>query len=225
VKNLLKQAAKASLLNPVLHALFRNRMMRYPPFGEDLNGRIFGNYDYYRYATLGLAARRVSSDGIPGAFAEVGVFKGEMSRFLAPFCGDRSFYLFDTFAGFPEEHLEGRGQDTRFRDTNEEKVRGYFKDKPNVKVVKGMVPATLEAARDERFAFVLLDLDLYPPTIESLKFFYPRMNKGGYLILHDFNNPESGEAIRRSLKEFLADKPELPIEIGDVWGSVLFRKI
>lgn len=225
MKKLLKQAAKGIVLNPILRTLFRNRMMRYPPFGEELNARIFGNYDYYRYATLGLAARRVGSDGIPGSFAEVGVFKGEMSRFLAPFCGERNFWLFDTFAGFPEEHLEGRGKDTRFRDTNEETVRGYFKDRPNVKIVKGMVPGTLEAAKEERFAFVLLDLDLYPPTIESLRFFYPRMNKGGYLVLHDFNNPESGEAIRRSLKEFLADKPELPVEIGDVWGSVLFRKL
>jgi O-methyltransferase len=225
VKTFLKNAAKGAVLHPILKSLFRNRMMRYPTFGQDLNARIFGSYDYYRFATLGLAAQRVKDEAIPGAFAEVGVFKGEMSRFLAPFCGSRNFYLFDTFAGFPEEHLEGRGKDTRFRDTDEETVRGYFQAMPNVKVMKGMVPGTLEGAKDEKFAFVLLDLDLFPPTIESLKFFYPRMSKGGYLILHDFNNPESDQAIRRALKEFLADKPELPVEIGDVWGSVLFRKI
>lgn len=224
MKTILKNVVKGCLLNPVLKAFYSNRLMQFPTFGRDLNRRIFSNYDYYRYATLGLAAQRVNTETIPGSFAEVGVFKGEMSRFLAPFCKGRSFYLFDTFAGFPEEHLEGRGEDKRFRDTSEERVRSYFKDSPNVKIVKGMVPGTLDAAKDERFAFVLLDLDLHPPTVDSLKFFYPRLNKGGYLVLHDFNNPESEHAIQRAVKEFFADKPEQPIEIGDVWGTVMLRK-
>lgn len=222
---ILKNAVKTYGLNLILRALFSNRMMRFPSFAADLNRRIFSNYDYYRYATLGLAAQRVSSEKIPGSFAEVGVFKGEMSRFLAPFCEGRNFFLFDTFDGFPEEHLEGRGEDTRFRDTSEATVRSYFRNSPNVKVVKGMVPGTLEIAKADTFAFVLLDLDLHPPTLDSLKFFYPRLSKGGYLILHDFNNPESGHAIQRAVKEFFADKPEQPIEIGDVWGSLLVRKI
>ena len=222
---ILKHAVKTLCLDPIRRALFSNRRMRFPTFGADLNRRILANSDYYRYATLGLAAQRVATEGIPGAFAEVGVFKGEMSRFLAPFCGSRNFYLFDTFAGFPEEHLEGRGKDTRFRDTNEETVRGYFRDRPNVKLIKGMVPGTLEVAQAETFAFVLLDLDLYPPTLESLKFFYPRLSQGAYLILHDFNNPESAHAIQRAVGEFFAGKPEQSIEIGDVWGSLMVRKV
>lgn len=225
MKNQLKKALKGSILHPALNLLFQNRKMRFPTFDQEINKRIFLNYDYYRYATLGLAATTVNKENIPGAFAEIGVYKGEMSRFLAPFCEGRKFYLLDTFGGFPEEHLEGRGKDERFRDTNEAVVRGYFKDKPNVKVVKGMVPGTLSRIQDEKFAFVLLDLDLYPPTVGSLEFFYPRMSRGGYIVLHDYNNPESDQAVKRALDEFLKGKPELPVEIGDAWGSVIFRKI
>lgn len=225
MNDLLKAAAKKVVLDPCLRLLYGNRMMRYPTFGQPLNRRIFPNYDYHRYATLGLAAQRVKDDAIPGAFAEVGVFKGEMSRFLARFCGERNFYLFDTFSGFPEEHLEGRRDDTRFRNSGEAGIRAHFKDRPNVKIVKGLVPDTLQAAADERFAFVLLDLDLYSPTLDSLRFFYPRLERGAYLVLHDFNSPESERAISRAVKAFFADKPELPIEIGDAWGSILFRKL
>lgn len=223
--SLLKTAIKKVVLDPCFRLLYGNRIMRYPTYGQSVNRRILTHYDYHRFATLGLAAQRVKDDAIPGSFAEVGVFRGEMSRFLAPFCGNRNFFLFDTFSGFPEEHLEGRGDDSRFRNTNEDRVRAYFKDRPNVKIIKGLVPDTLQAARDERFAFVLLDLDLYSPTLDSLRFFYPRLEKGGYLILHDFNSPESDHAIQRAVKEFFADKAELPIEIGDAWGSILFRKI
>lgn len=225
MKNQLKKIVKGTLIHPALKVLFQNRKMRFPTFDEGINSRIFLNYDYYRYATLGLAATRVMKENIPGAFAEVGVYKGEMSRFLAQFCATRNYYLLDTFAGFPEEHLEGRGEDNRFKDTNEATVRGYFKDNPKVKVIKGMVPGTLSQIKDETFAFVLLDLDLYPPTVDSLEFFYPRMSRGGYMVMHDYNNPESDQAVKRALDGFLKGKPELPIEIGDAWGSVIVRKI
>ena len=48
---------------------------------------------------------------------------------------------------------------------------------------------------------------------------------GAYFFMHDFNNPESNHAISRAAQEFLADKPERLVEIPDVWGSALFRKL
>ena len=43
--------------------------------------------------------------------------------------------------------------------------------------------------------------------------------------MHDFNSPESNRAISHAALEFLADKPELVIEIPDQAGSAVFRKI
>ena len=45
-------------------------------------------------------------------------------------------------------------------------------------VRQGYVPETLNGLEDERFAFVLLDLDLYKPTLASLEFFYGRIHPG-----------------------------------------------
>jgi O-methyltransferase len=72
---------------------------------------------------------------------------------------------------------------------------------------------------------VLLDLDLFDPTRAILEFFYPRLSRGGYLIVHDYNNEESDWACKRVLDSFLADKPERLVELGDVWGSALIRRI
>jgi hypothetical protein len=42
--------------------------------------------------------------------------------------------------------------------------------------------------------------------------------------MHDYNNPESQWACKRAFDEFLADKPERLVELGDVWGSALIRR-
>jgi O-methyltransferase len=89
---------------------------------------------------------------------------------------------------------------------------------------EGYVPDTFAGLEDERFAWVLLDLDLHEPTVASLEFFYPRLSPGGYLIVHDYNSPESSWACKRALDGFLADKAERVVDIGDVWGSAFVRK-
>jgi O-methyltransferase len=58
-------------------------------------------------------------------------------------------------------------------------------------VRKGYFPETLlEPDREESFAFVSIDTDLYKPMYDGLEFFYPRLSKGGYIFLHDFNNSD-----------------------------------
>lgn len=57
---------------------------------------------------------------------------------------------------------------------------------------------------DDTFALVSLDADLFKPMYEGLKFFYPRMENGGYIILHDYNNKQykgTKEAVRMYCKE------------------------
>jgi O-methyltransferase len=71
----------------------------------------------------------------------------------------------------------------------------------------------------------MLDVDLYQPALDVFTFFYSRMSRGGYIFMHDYNSPESDRAIFRAAHEFLADKPEMLIEMPDYSGSALFRKI
>ena len=98
--------------------------MEFPSFDPTIQRTALATGDYTRYASLALAIRRLDEEEIPGAFAEVGVYRGATSRFLLQCAPERRLYLFDTFEGFPlrDREPQNRG-DSRFRDTSEEAVR------------------------------------------------------------------------------------------------------
>lgn len=205
--------------------LLRGRAMLFPTFDEELHRTILSYSDYFRYATLGLAVQTILSEEIPGSFAEVGVYRGNMAKFLHRLAPHRTYYLFDTFEGFPEQDLEPEQRgDGRFTNTSVDLVLRTIGDTHNVVVKAGYVPETFAGLESERFAFALLDVDLYAPTARSLEFLYPRMAAGGYVILHDYNSPESNRAVKRAADEFMRDKPEKLIELADASGTALFRK-
>jgi len=200
------------------------RPMQHPPYPPHVQKRIRQYHDEVRYSTLALAVQRILDDSIPGAFAEVGVYQGVTSHFLHTQAPDRDLYLFDTFEGFPKQDLEV-DRDERFTDTSMETVAAFLGPSPSIKFRKGYFPETAVGLENEKFSLVMLDVDLYRTSIEVLNFFYPRMTRGGYVFLHDFNSTESDRAISRALYKFMMDKPELIFEIPDFHGSALFRKI
>ena len=59
-----------------------------------------------RAAALELIAREIYRYNIEGSTAELGVFKGEFSRFINHYFPDRKLYLFDTFEGFDSRDVE-----------------------------------------------------------------------------------------------------------------------
>ena len=213
-------AVRGRLLRP----LVRFREMRFPTFAPAIHESIATSDDYFRYATLGLALERLRTERIAGALAEVGVWRGETSAFLHRVAPERRLYLFDTFKGFSDKDLPAGTADSRFRDTSAEAVRRRVGPSQNVVLVPGHVPGTLERVAGERFAMVLLDLDLYEPTRASLEFFYPLLEPGAYLVMHDYNNSESDWACKRAFDAFLEGRRERIVELGDVWGSALIRK-
>jgi O-methyltransferase len=196
--------------------------MRYPTFGAEPAAVIALDGDYFRVATMALALQRVHVEGIPGAVAEVGVWRGDRSILLQRVLPDRTLHLFDTFAGFPDIDPNLPGAD-RFQDTSDVFVRSRLPAGADVQLHPGRVPDTLASVEESQFAFVLLDLDLYEPTCASLAFFYERLSAGAYVFVHDYNNPESDWGCHRALDEFLFDKPEQPIELADEWGTAMFR--
>ena len=201
-------------------------LMRFPTFDTSFHQLISREGDYFRFATIGLAIQRILQENVMGKFAEVGVYQGKTSSFIHKLAPERSYYLFDTFEGFPTKDFEpGVSEDKRFSDTNVEIVLRNIGDQRNIIIRQGYVPDTFQGLQQESFAFVLLDLDLYNPTICSLQFFYPRLVKGGYLMIHDYNSPESNWACSRAVNEFMSGKAESLVEIADEWGTVLFRKL
>jgi O-methyltransferase len=219
LKSALRVAARK--LATLTHA---HQPMMFPTYSTDVCQRINQYHDDVRYSTLALAVQRLESEHILGAFAEVGVYRGLTSFFIHKQAPERHLYLFDTFEGFPKEDLEV-DQDRRFRETSLDFVANFLGKNRNIEFRKGYFPKTAIGLEDERFALVMLDVDLYRPARETLLFFYPRMVRGGYFFLHDFNSEESDHAIERAATQFMIDKPELILEIPDVCGSVFFRKI
>jgi hypothetical protein len=199
--------------------------MRHPTFADEHHRAVIAEVDYFRYGTMGLAVQRVIDDDVGGALAEVGVWRGEVSRFLHDLAPERAIYLFDTFEGFPLPDLDpDRPPDPRFRDTSAAAVARHVGADPNVRIRQGRVPETFAGLEQERFAFVLIDLDLFSPTLASLRFFYPRLSPAGYIVVHDYNNPESDWGCKRALDTFTAEIPERPVELADIWGSAMLRK-
>src|ERR1700687_5916809 len=84
--------------------------MDFPTYSRKIKRMIRWSNDPVRYATMALALERIRSESIPGAIAELGVHRGQTSRFLRAQMPERILYLFDTFDGFADR------TDKRFRN-------------------------------------------------------------------------------------------------------------
>jgi len=145
------------------------------------------------------------ANAINGSFAQVGIYKGGSAKLISASKNPKkSFYLFDTFEGLPKHdskidiYTEGK-----FADTSLEEVKELFKNDYNVQIHKGLFPTTgVNIPKDEKFAFVYLDVDLYKSNLEALEFFYSRMSTGGVIVFDDygFNNCPG---IEKSVYHFL----------------------
>jgi O-methyltransferase len=196
--------------------------MKFPPDGLPFHEVATYDLDAVRYTSLALAINRLLREGVPGSFAEVGVFRGRTSRVIHRLAPRRMLYLFDTFEGFPDRDLDRA--DPRFRETSVSQLERTIGDLENVVIRKGYFPETAAGLEGETFAFVMLDLDLYKPMLAGMEFFYPRLAPGGFLFAHDYNSPESDRAVSRALDGYLADKPDKLVDLPDRWGSVMLRK-
>ncbi len=143
--------------------------------------------------------------------AEVGVYKGGSAKVICEVKGVSNLFLFDTFYGLPKP----TELDVSFKEgdypSKEKEVREYLKGYDNVKIVSGLFPNSVsEEIKKLKFMFVHLDVDLHNSVLNSLDFFYPRMEKGGIIISHDY----SLKGIKKAIIDFLKDKPEVVIELN-----------
>lgn len=150
---------------------------------------------------------------LDAGLAEVGCFMGGSSKIICEAKGNKEFNIFDTFEGLPE--LNAIDDANQFQkgqySASYEFVKKYLSNYPNVFLHKGYFPDTAGPIENKIFSFVHLDLDLYESTLASLRFFYPRLVKGGVLISHDYT---TAPGVQRAFEEFFCDKPEPIIEMS-----------
>lgn len=189
---------------------------------------------YERIAALIDAVRHVSNANIRGAIVECGVWRGGsmMAAALALLeTGDvRDLYLFDTFAGMTAPTAddvdlrsvaaEQRYKDSLSADHNEwcyaslEDVRdnllstGYPQDKCHF--IKGDVLQTLPLPQLNEIAVLRLDTDWYESTRHELQHLYPKLTRGGVLIVDDYGH---WRGCRKAVDEYFRDRPPFLFEI------------
>jgi O-methyltransferase len=150
------------------------------------------------------------TEKIAGDVAEVGVFKGGSAKIICE-TTKKQVHLFDTFAGLPEISAEDTG--TQFKKgeyyASLDEVKDYLKNYSNALFYKGLFPSTSHPIEDKKFSLVHLDVDIYESTLDCLKFFYPRISKGGVIISHDYT---CAKGVKKAFDEFFKDKPEIIID-------------
>jgi len=129
---------------------------------------------------------------LDGEFWECGCYRGGSARLLAELLrgNPRPLRLFDTFKGFadvtPDDgpgDWKQNGQMFYSADAAED-VR-QFVAADFVTVHPGAVPAGFVGLENSKIAFAYLDMDLYVPTREAMRFILPRMALGGVIVLDD----------------------------------------
>ncbi len=166
--------------------------------------------------------------GLTGNVAECGVFQGETAMFINKYWPDRVLYLCDTFEGFDRndvvyenmnfsEFKKGTFGFGSFQGEKSEILIKYVKARmlyPEKTIIcQGYFPESVKRINDQ-FCFVNLDMDLYQPQIEGLRFFWDKMEKGGVILLHDYFHPDLPgvkAAVSDFEKEINMKLPKVPI--------------
>ena len=178
--------------------------------------------DYVRLATLELLCRRLAD--VPGAAAELGVYRGAFARCINQLMPDRKLYLFDSFEGFAEDACAADSFQAAHRNTAADKVLAIMPYPDQVTVKPGFFPESLDGL-EERFCLVSLDVDFYQTTLDGLRYFWPRLEKGGCLMLHDWGSPGL-PGVKAALADYERELggtiPAVPL--CDVGGSLILCK-
>ncbi|MBX3240587.1 MAG: class I SAM-dependent methyltransferase [Chitinophagaceae bacterium] len=188
----------------------------------------YNYFDYIRVSTLELIVHELKNKNVGGEMAELGVYKGKFARYFNAYFPDKKLFLFDTFRGFDNRNrsteLSNEYSSTwqDFADTTIDQVLNSMPHPGKCIVRKGLFPETA-GGLEETFCLVSLDCDLYEPIYDGLKYFYPRLVKNGYILIHDFNN-DSYKGVRAAVEKFCEEENINVVPLADVCGTCIITR-
>jgi O-methyltransferase len=154
----------------------------------------------------------VLRDQVPGDLLEAGVWRGGMAIFMRGVLkasGDRSrrVWVADSFAGLPEVDRDldkaawwwGQGDMAVSEDIVKANFARFGLLDDQVRFLKGYFSDTLPTAPIDRLAILRIDADLYTSTRDVLVNLYPKLSRGGYCVVDDYQNLQD---CRRSVDEY-----------------------
>lgn len=188
--------------------------------------------DYVRIRNFELIVEEILRNKVMGSVAELGVFRGEFAKYINWFFPDRKCYLFDTFQGFnkyeaEKEKIAGHCNDAFIEYYENTTIQQVLKEMPNpqnVIIKQGLFPESLGALEDS-FAFVSIDVDFEESIYNGLDYFYPRLNPGGYIFIHDYNH-KTLKGVKKAVDTYEKKNQILlcKVPICDTSGTLIITK-
>lgn len=133
---------------------------------------------------------------LEGDFVECGVNTGILSLAIAEYhdfaASGRTFHLFDTFCGTPEDQMDEEEREKRLRDNDRyypdcyELAKKNFAPYPNMRLVRGRVPDTLVDSGIEKVAYLSIDMNVAEAERAAMEFFWDRLVPGAPVVLDDY---------------------------------------
>jgi O-methyltransferase len=138
---------------------------------------------------------------LDGDFVECGAFRGDRASVITQMTDfarqKKTFYLYDTFSGFapayssPADFPDGPGFfDHAHKLFSEpgifEGLTQRFRDYPNVRIVRGVLPDILADVVPDKIAFMHMDLNSPAASVGSLEVLFDRIVPGGMVIFDDY---------------------------------------
>jgi len=147
----------------------------------------------YRLAVAWQLARAAAR--VDGDLLEFGTYRGGFAnvflRATDSISSHKRLYLYDSFAGIPENGLTDReranGMSGRYSCTSVVFVREALgRHASRVEFRAGFIPTTLDQSGPDRISFMHVDLNGAVATRHALEWAYPRWSLGGICLLDDY---------------------------------------
>lgn len=205
----------------------------------NVQSQIVSMRDAFDLLSVKLAAIRKLSERfrdleLEGAIADIGCGRCDIARHINAANPERKLYLFDTFTGYDEFDI-AKEKESQYSDCQvgdgalseqelgrlDEFILHSMPYKERVKLKKGWFPDTVVDIKKEKFVLVNVENGLYAPTYNAIKYFFPRMVRGGVIMLAHYEDPTRAgvsAAVRDIEKELW---PMLITPLCDADGTVL----
>jgi|SRR6516162_7906498 hypothetical protein len=182
-------------------------------FGDLLNMKLFEVILAFEASLI----EELHANNVEGSIVEFGVFEGQMLGNLLDKAESigmrRRFYGFDSFQGLSQPSAEHdfdgwkKGQLSAEYETTARNLR--LSERPYLSLIKGWVKDSLrfaDALAINPIAYARIDVDIYEPTVDCLKYLSNRLADRAILVFDDWGYAtEKGES-----KAFFEWAPAVP---------------
>ncbi len=181
--------------------------------------------------------REAVENNVDGDVIELGVWRGGATIFMRALLNEldganRNVWVADSFEGLPRPDKKKYPADKNDRHflfgelaVSLEEVKHNFEKYgllgDNVKFLKGWFKDTLPNASIQKLSVLRLDGDMYESTMDGLVHLYPKLSKGGFLIVDDWG---AVPACKKAVDDYRMENG-ISEEIKKIdWTGVYWRK-